>query len=406
MATRRASLRGTLVVAHRVAGLALAAFLLVAGLTGSVLAWNAELDAALNPHWLRMAPASADAPRLHGLALRDAVQARYPGAVVARVPLAQEPGRAAVFWLRPQPGAAALDNDQVFVDPYTGRILGERRWGDLSQTWRNLVPFLYRLHYSLALGSVGTWLLGLVSLLWMVDSVVGAYLTLPARASGAARGGKTGRAGWAARWARSWQLDLGSRWRATFDLHRAGGLWLWPALFVLAWSSFALNLPQWHDPLLQRVVPQQPALADLPRRAAPLRQPALDWPAAHQRARELMHTVAAQRGFTVLAESSLAYDPGRGLYRYDVRSSLDIKDQGGSTRLFLDAGTGALVLAWLPTGGAAGDTFVTWMSSLHMAAVGGWPYKLAVTLAGAGVALLSVTGVLIWRRKARARRMR
>lgn len=400
MALQRASLRVGLVFAHRVAGLFLATFLLLAGLTGSVLAWNAELDAALNPQWFRVQPSAASAPLLDALALRELVQARHPNALAARVPLGQEPGHAAVFLLRPLPGTGTgmgtLENDQVFVDPYSGRILGERRWGDLSQTWRNLMPFVYRLHYSLALGAVGTWLLGSVSLLWMLDSVVGFYLTLPIKS-------KSHATPWAARWARAWKLDMRNRWRATFDLHRAGGLWLWPVLFVLAWSSFALNLPQWHDPVLRLVSLQQPVAADLPRRTKPLWQPSLGWKAAHLRARELMDAQAAQRGFTVLGESSLAYDPQRGVYRYDVRSSLDIKDRGGSTRLFLDGNNGALVATWLPTGAAGGDTLVTWISNLHMAAVGGAPYKVAITCAGVGVALLSATGVLIWWRKRRAR---
>ena len=30
-------------------------------------------------------------------------------------------------------------------------------------------------------------------------------------------------------------------YRVNFDLHRAGGLWLWPLLFVFAWSSVELE---------------------------------------------------------------------------------------------------------------------------------------------------------------------
>ncbi|MBP7352282.1 MAG: PepSY domain-containing protein [Comamonas sp.] len=397
MPQRKASLRGALVIAHRLAGLTLAAFLVVAGMTGSLLVWNTELDAALNPHWLRTTGSYTSAQPMDALALRDVVQARHPQALAMRIPLAQEPSHAMVFLLRPLPGTGALENDQVFVDPYSGRILGERRWGDIGQTWRNLMPFIYRLHYSLAWGAVGTWLLGLVSLLWMIDSVVGFCLTLPATSNNAQRP-------WLGRWARAWKLDLHNRWRATFDLHRAGGLWLWPALFVLAWSSFALNLPQWHDPMVRAFGTQQPATTDLPRRAKPLWQPALDWKAAHLQARQLMQEQAALRGFAVQAESSLAYDPSRGLYRYDVRSSLDIKDRGGSTRLFLDGDTGVLVATWWPTGAAGGDTFITWMSNLHMASVGGMAYRLAITLVGAGVTVLSVTGVLIWLRKRSAKR--
>ena len=399
MPQRKASLRGWLVVAHRIAGLTLAAFLVVAGLTGSLLVWNTELDAALNPHWLRTTASNTSAQPMDALVLRDLVQSRHPHALAVRVPLAQEPGHAMVFLLRPLPGKAPLENDQVFVDPYNGQILGERRWGDITQTWRNLMPFLYRLHYSLALGAVGTWLLGLVSLLWMLDSVAGFALTLPGSAKSTQRP-------WLGRWARAWKLEMHSRWRATFDLHRAGGLWLWPVLFVLAWSSFALNMPQWHDPLLRVFSMQQPGTTDIPRRAKPLWQPALDWKVAHLRAQVLMQDQATLHGFTVRAESSLAYDPLRGLYRYDVRSSLDIKDRGGSTRLFLDGDSGTLVATWFPTGAAAADTLITWISNLHMAAVGGAAYQVAITLCGAGIAMLSITGVLIWLRKRRARQKR
>lgn len=397
MSRRKASLRGWLVLAHRIAGLSLAAFLVVAGLTGSLLVWNSDLDAAINPQWLKTTSADPSTRPIDALALRDMVQAQYPHALALRVPLAQEPGHALVFLLRPRPGKAPLENDEVFVDPTSGQILGERRWGDITQTWRNLMPFLYRLHYSLALGAVGTWLLGLVSLLWMVDSVIGFCLTLPASAKNAKRP-------WLGRWARAWKLDMQSRWRATFDLHRAGGLWLWPLLFVLAWSSFALNLPQWHDPMLRAFSAQQPSTAELPRRKTPLWQPALGWQAAHAQAHSLMQQLAQQQKFQVLAESSFAYDPRVGLYRYDVRSSLDIKDEGGSTRLFMDGDSGALVATWFPTGTAGADTLITWISNLHMASVGGLAYKLLITVTGAGVAMLSATGVLIWLRKRAARK--
>jgi len=149
---------------------------------------------------------------------------------------------------------------------------------------------------------------------------------------------------------------------------------------------------------------QQPGTGELPRRTQPLRKPTLDWKAAHLRAQDLMQEQASLRGFSVSGESSLAYDPVRGLYRYDVRSSLDVTDRGGSTRLFLDGETGILVATWLPTGAAGGDTFITWMSNLHMASVGGVTYKLTITLAGLVVAMLSLTGVLIWLRKRSARR--
>ncbi len=45
-------------------------------------------------------------------------------------------------------------------------------------------------------------------------------------------------------------------WRTTFDWHRASGLWLWPALLVVAVTSVSLNLyKEVFSPLLTRMLP-------------------------------------------------------------------------------------------------------------------------------------------------------
>ncbi|KQP49119.1 hypothetical protein ASF44_00330 [Pseudorhodoferax sp. Leaf274] len=390
--------RGVWLRLHRYVGLSLAGFLVLTGLTGVVLAWNAELDEALNPRLLRAVPTDPDAAMWAPLALRDAVQQRFPQALVARVPLVLEPGRAAAFLLRRKPGGPPLADDQVFIDPYTGQILGMRRWGDITQGVHNLMPFVYRLHYSLALGPVGTVVLGIAALLWTLDCLVGLYLTLPAR-----RRHAEASSFWA-RWSTAWKLSLRSPFRAVFDVHRAGGLWLWLALLGMAISSVALNLPQVYDPVVQGLAARQPGVEELPTRTTPLWEPRLDWIQAHTRASELMREEGARLGFALRQESSLSYDPRRGLYRYDVRSSLDIKDKGGSTRIFIDADTGNLVGTWFPTTAAAGDTVTTWLTLLHMAAIGGMPMKTAISLFGLAVTVLSFTGVLIWARKRKARR--
>jgi len=99
-------------------------------------------------------------------------------------PLKVEPGHAARFFIRAAPGPdvtqGELPNDQVFVNPYTGEVVGERKWCDITQGLKNLMPFIYRLHYSLALGTVGSYAFGIVALLWTLDCFVGAYLTFPA----------------------------------------------------------------------------------------------------------------------------------------------------------------------------------------------------------------------------------
>lgn len=59
-------------------------------------------------------------------------------------------------------------------------LLGKRDPGDLSQGLENLMPFVYKLHFALALDEVGGWILGITALVWTPDCFVGFYLALPA----------------------------------------------------------------------------------------------------------------------------------------------------------------------------------------------------------------------------------
>jgi uncharacterized iron-regulated membrane protein len=392
-------MRPLLVVVHRYVGLVMAGFLLVAGLTGSLLAWNDELEALISPGLFRV-PAEPGAQALDPLVLRAMVAARYPQARITYAKLRQVPGHTAKFLLFTPVGARTpLPNDQVFVHPATGEILGERRWGDLSQGTKNLMPFVYRLHYSLALGTLGSYAFGIVALLWTLDCFVGAYLTFPVRA-------KTSKP-WFRRWWPAWQIRQGSgSHKLNFDLHRTSGLWPWAMLFVLAWSSVAFNLTEVYKPTMSALVDYQPNYRSLPLLPHPQPEPGIVWADARSIGRNLMAQAAQKHGFAVLEEEALVYDPRKALYRYDVLSSLDPRDHGGATSLYFDANTGAQRHLWRPTGAAAGDTIRIWLAALHMAAAWGWPFKTFVCLLGLAIAVLSYTGVALWWKKRRSRRVR
>lgn len=405
MRQMKADVRRFWMRAHRWMGLAMAGFLLVAGLTGALLAWYETLDAAFSPELFEAPPPSPEAGMLDPLVLRAQVQAAYPQAYAAMAMLETEPGHAFVVRLfgLPDPVTGALKEptaDQVFVDPYTARILGERKWGDITQGKKNLMPFVYRLHYSLALDDVGSYMLGFVALLWTLDCFVGAYLTFPAPQRRAPRQAPRP---WLARWRTSWQVRWkGGNYKRNFDLHRAGGLWVWSMLLVLAWSSVAFNLQEVYEPAMRTVFSHQPDTESLP---APQRldlAPEIGWQAARDTGRKLMAEQARAHDFAVLRETLLVHDPrhgSHGIYRYQVKSSRDIRDEWGSTQVIFDADNGELLRLWLPNGAAGGDTVRTWITSLHMAALWGMPFKVFMTLIGLAVAMLSVTGFVIWLKK-------
>lgn len=401
-------MRPLLVLIHRYLGLAMAGFLVIAGLSGALLAFEHELDTAINPHLMRVELPTPDVAPMDALTVRERVQARYPDARVHRVDLTVEPGEALSFRISRSGGASG--NDQVFVNPYTGEILGERKWGDIGQGWTNLMPFIYRLHQSLTLDATGTLVLGIVALLWFCDCFVGAYLTFPARRKTlltpalyplARRGGHT----WLARWRPAWRVRwFGGASKRNFDLHRAGGLWLWAMLAVLAWSSVGFNLREVYRPIMDAVFTLQPSFRDLQKTTGPQPEPGIPWAEARSVGRALMDVEARAQGFSVWKEQNLSYDPETALYRYRVRSERDVRDHGGSSSVWFDANTGARMAAYIPTGAAGGDTIGSWLFALHMAAIWGLPFKLFICAMGLVVAMLSVTGVAIWWRKRTARR--
>jgi uncharacterized iron-regulated membrane protein len=383
---------------HRYVGLVIAGFLIVAGATGSVLAFREELDAAVNPGLFRVEPPADGARPMEQFALREILLARYPDWSIDFVNLAPiERGAAVWFTVEGGPGG----DGQVFVNPYTAEVLGSRSWGDLSQGRRNLVPFIYDLHYALALGVIGTYAFGIVALLWTLDCFVGLRLTFPplrrSRATEAQQG-------WWARWKLAWLV----RWRAggtrfNFDLHRAGGLWVWAMLLVFAWSSVAFNLRDVYDPVMRSVTdfPDEEALYQpLP---VPLSQPALRWDDALDRGRAHLASIARERGFVVHEEHWFGYEAEFGLYSLSAITSLDVGRELPRTQLWFDGSSGELRRVRLPTGAHSGTTISSWLYALHMAKVWGLPFRLFVCLLGLLIAGLSVTGVVIWLHKRAAR---
>ncbi len=88
----RLALRPALAAMHRYAGLLMAGFLLVAGVTGSVLAWTDELEGVIMPAVFRVSPPTPGAVPFEPLLLREQIAARYPQAQVVYAPLSAPPG--------------------------------------------------------------------------------------------------------------------------------------------------------------------------------------------------------------------------------------------------------------------------------------------------------------------------
>jgi uncharacterized iron-regulated membrane protein len=390
-------MRRTLVLIHRWAGLFMAVFLFIAGLTGAIISWDHELDEALNPQLFEAAQPSGATPR-PALELASEVERRDPRLRAQFVPLNAEPGHALLLSVSPKVDPKTnelyeLGFNQVSVNPYTGEIQGRREWGDISLSRENVLPFLYKLHYSMHIPDgfgleTGVLFMGIVGIVWTLDCFIALWISFPNR--------------------KTWRKSFAFRFRAggqrlNFDLHRSGAVWAWAVLLVLAVTSVSMNLG---SELVRPAVSMFSTLTNQPfdtREATPLHQPITPI-LTRERALELGRAEGQRRGLPHPA-GGVFYSPNYGVYGVGFFDPANDHGDGtlGNAWVYVDALDGSQAGAWVPGQGSAGDIFMQAQFPLHSGRLFGLPGRIFVSGLGLVVAMLSVTGVIIWARKRRTR---
>ncbi len=241
----KARTKKALLVFHRWTGISAGLIIVLVGVTGSILVFEDELDVALNPD-LYSAEIKGDRLPLDEI-VSQTVQA-HPGwqpAFVSRMDDA--PGRTLTVTLRDADG----NERQVFVDPFTAEIVGER--SSLSS-----MALIRRLHGDLTLGAIGEDALGLLSILLMVMFTVGLALWWPRKARVPE--------------ALSVKWDGGSN-RVIRDLHNTGGVYMFVFLFLSAVTVppivWKLTAPQVGPPAATAAPQARPPAATASPRPAP-----------------------------------------------------------------------------------------------------------------------------------------
>ncbi len=392
-------MRRVFVVLHRWFGLFTAVFLFVAGFTGAIISWDHELDEWLNPALFQARSGSAHPMGPSDtLALLESVEKSDPRVRVKYSPLNIEPTRALQLSVEPRIDPATkrpfdLGFNQLAVDPEGGHIQGRRMWGEVSLDRENLLPFLYKLHYTMHLPDafgveVGMLFMGIVASVWALDCFIALGLSFPRR--------KT--------WSKSFAFRLrsGSR-RLTFDLHRSGGVWAWGLLLTLAVTAVSMNL---NAQVVRPLVSLSSTLSKSPfdsRTPNPPDRP-IETVITRAQAMELACAEAQKRGIAAPA-GGMFYASSVGVYGVGFFApGLEHGDGGlGNPWFYVDARDGHFLGAEIPGEGSAGDVFMQAQFPLHSGRILGFTGRVLVSFLGLVVAMLSVTGVLIWARKQRAR---
>lgn len=201
---------------HFLAAFLVIPFVLWQSVTGTIYLWSEDWVDQRHPALRFVDPAPARASLDSQV---EAALATHPGARTASINVPADSRRSTLVMLASQDGSTVA----AFVDPYSGRVLGDLQGADWPTGWSR------KLHGGWPLGDVGSWLLELGACWTIVMVLSGLYLWWP-------RDGRSFR--------QSLLPRLGKgRWTFWRDLHACVAVWfsLLIVLFLftaLPWTSF------------------------------------------------------------------------------------------------------------------------------------------------------------------------
>lgn len=361
--------RSWLQAGHKWAGFSLGALFVLLGLTGSVLVFYQDLDDGFRDSG--QASLLVVPPDRIVAALRAAEPARDGP---WRIELPDRVGApiTARYLNPPERAGQSFAPLILRLDPDTLAVQTRYFWGEEFWTW------IYKLHYSLLLGTYGTVAVGVAGLLTLLLLGSGLYLWWPN----------------AGQWRGALSFKRGAVWkRRVYDLHVKSGVYAAPFLLTLVITGVVLAVPTWFKPGIGWFSPFT----------------AVSGPG----------TIPAGQGDTLLsAEAAIAVararfpqaevrwieTPGReqGFWRVQMRQSGEPNRRFPRTQVWVEAVSGEILAVRDPRRNSIGDSIFDWLHPLHNGEAFGLMGRAVVFVLGLLPMLAFVTGWIRWRHKRRA----
>src|SRR5690606_34424949 len=121
---------------------------------------------------------------------------------------------------------------------------------------------------------------------------------------------------------------------------------------------------------------------------------------------EIAREEGKRRGFDY-PPAGIYYGGGYDFYNvsfFDPANEMGASGMGLSN-LYIDGQDGSVLGQYRPWHGTTADIFVQLQLPLHSGRILGMPGRIMMSIMGLVVVLLSITGVIVWARKRRARRL-
>ncbi|MCX7092388.1 MAG: PepSY-associated TM helix domain-containing protein [Methylobacter sp.] len=371
---------------HLYLGLFAGAVFVVIGLTGSLLAFEFPLDELLNPKLLTVPVDQENKSYLPlDTIVAAGVKALPPDGKAGAIAFPRHSGLAFELWFN----QASLYGDnteihQLFINPYTGEVTGQRLLTDFEHIWRDpFKDFILRLHYTLGLGLGGMNVVGFIGLGLLFSVLTGLILWWPS--PGKLRNALTIKRN-------------ASPERFNFDLHKTFGFYSAVILLFLILSGVYLIFPEYGRGLVGIFSPVTED-ASICRSTVPngAKTPiSLDEVKAISDAR----FPDGEYRFIGFPKNE------QGVYFVGKPEIDEINPKGSYRRLWIDQYSGEILHARERGSRTAGDIFVQWLYPLHTGEAFGFIGQLIILFAGLMPLILYVTGVIRWLQKRKARKLK
>ena len=336
---------------HRYLALAAAAILIVVALSGAALGFEGAIDRALNEDLWEVEPA-ATSMSVDDLLTR--VRGAYPDVTVVGVTPSPADGRATVV--------SAGDGTQLFMNPYTGKILGTR---SPSERDASLARRLHVFHETLLAGKVGNVVVGIATVMALVLVLSGLVVWWPRKL---------------------WRMRIGASWkRVVFDLHHLLGVSTAIVLLFISASGAVIMYPVLGE-LLGKLDRSSPA----PRPVQPAADPGMRPLSVDSVVRVASGTL---RGATVM---NVSMPP-------DMKAPLAVamrfpedRTPAGRSRVFVDRYRGTVLAVTNAREAGIGTRLNNLKRSIHTGDWFGAPTQVLWIFAALAMVAQAVTGVLMW----------
>jgi uncharacterized iron-regulated membrane protein len=369
-------LRKALFQVHLWVGVAVAAYALVIGLTGSALVFREEMERAMWPGLYHVEPAARQ------MSLDQAVrriEAERPGWRPFALRDFSQPGQATTVLMQRMNAAPTPNYRMVSFNPYTGQVLQDRlRYAG----WLGLMG---NLHVYLMSGQPGLIVSGAMALGLLVLCLTGLVLWWPG----------------VARWIAALTLNPRARWkRLNWELHSVVGFWGCAALFAVTFTGVDFAFPNQVGRIVALVVEgkwSDAGSSTAARRYVVTNASLMTIDQAIEAARRALPQ-AAPGGYLSLPANAKSNYKVTGYYEHALPYSELV-------RVSLDGRTGKVLSYDDTRNEPRGSRVEQYFTTIHFGSFGGGGFlgvlvKCLWVLLGLVPALLAVTGLLMyWNRQ-------